>query len=69
MKINIDNNQNFSFELVLQVRDRLGNPTGKKKYYGSNNGNDLATFYNKNCIFEYIGNGIYKIKGKKRGRK
>jgi hypothetical protein len=36
-----------SFELVIQVKDSKGNPTGKTKSIVSNRGSDLLAFYNK----------------------
>ena len=44
-------------EVNFILRDKNGNPTGKRKSFGSNNGKDLAQFYNKHQA--------YRAKGKK----
>ncbi len=36
------------FELVIQVRDSQGNPTGKTKSFVTNNPAELELFYNRN---------------------
>jgi hypothetical protein len=35
------------FQIVLLDRDKNGRPTGKKFVYSSNDGSDLADFYQK----------------------
>lgn len=37
-----------TFELVLNVKDRNGNPTGMKKYFGTDTAEDLANHWNRN---------------------
>lgn len=68
-KLEINHNSNYDFELVLQVRDNLGNPTKKKKYIKANSGSELAKEYNKHCHFEYTSKGVYKVKGRKKRKR
>lgn len=36
------------FELVLQIRDHNGHPTGKTKSFVTDNPEELETYYNRN---------------------
>jgi len=36
---------NYNFELVLQVRDSFGNPTGKTKSFSTDKSDELNEFY------------------------
>ena len=36
-----------SVEIVLQIRDKNGNPTGKTKAYAGSNCKDMSDWYNK----------------------
>lgn len=45
---------NYSFELVLAVRDNMGNPTDKRKSVASDNSSKLWNFYNNaRGVYEY----------------
>lgn len=44
------NKKEFDFELVILVRDRNGNPTGKKKYFGTNSPEELETIWIRNSM-------------------
>jgi hypothetical protein len=44
-------------EVNFVLRDKNGNPTGKRRSFGSDNAKDLANFYNKHQA--------YRAKGKK----
>jgi len=37
-----------NFEIVLQTRDLVGNPTGKTKSFRTDDGNELDDWYTKN---------------------
>lgn len=41
------------FEIVLQIRDGNGQPTGKTKSLKSDHANEISNFYDKNCIWEF----------------
>ena len=47
------------FELVLQVRDHNGNPTGKTKSFVTDQAEELERYYERN-------NGTKKVKKKKK---
>lgn len=47
-KIKLEETQNAKFELVIQVRDRLGNPTGKTKSFTTDNAEQLDNFWERN---------------------
>ena len=40
------------FEIVLQIRDLAGNPTGRTQGYKTDNSTDLDEFYQRNCYRE-----------------
>ena len=40
--------RNGSFEISLQVRDKSGNPTGKTRYFRTDQPDKLATFFEQN---------------------
>lgn len=40
------------FELVLQIRDSLGNPTGKTKSFSTDYADQLESFYLRNAGFK-----------------
>jgi len=48
-KLNFDTKetQKSSVEIILQVRDKNGNPTGKTKAYTGSNCRDMSDWYNK----------------------
>lgn len=46
------------FEIVVQIRDNLGNATGRTKFYSSDNSYDIWQFWNKN-------NGVRKKRRRK----
>ena len=47
-----------SFELVIEILDSQGNPTGKRKSYGSDDADKVSNFWQRN-------KGNYKKKKKK----
>lgn len=47
-KIKLEETQNAKFELVIQIRDRLGNPTGKTKSFKTDNAEELDNFWERN---------------------
>ena len=52
-------NESPKIEVNFVLRDKNGNPTGKRKTFGSDNANDLAKFYNNHQA--------YRAKGKRGG--
>jgi hypothetical protein len=40
----------MSYEITIQIRDSLGNPTGKTKTYVSDKSDEIADFFNRNHI-------------------
>ena len=55
------------FEIVLQHRDKQGNPTGKLACFSSDNSNEIADFYERHeALMKAIQN---KGKGKRRNKK
>lgn len=47
-KIKLEDNNNPRFELVIQIRDSLGNPTGKTKSITTDKAEELDTFLQRN---------------------
>lgn len=47
------------FELVLQIRDHSGNPTGKTKSFVTDSAEELDRYYERN-------NGMKKVKSRKK---
>lgn len=58
LNIGSENTKGSSFELVIQVRDSQGNPTGKTKTFVTDKAEELELFYNRNS-------GKFKKKKKK----
>ena len=54
------------FEVNFILRDKNGKPTGKKKSFGSDDGDELAQFYNRHQSYRAKGK---KGKGKRGGFK
>jgi hypothetical protein len=48
INIGSDQKQDYQFELVIQVRDAQGNPTGKTKSFLTNKAEELESYYNRN---------------------
>lgn len=48
INIGSDQKQEHQFELVIQVRDAQGNPTGKTKSFVTNRAEELESYYNRN---------------------
>ncbi len=48
INIGSEEKQDYQFELVIQVRDAQGNPTGKTKSFLTNKADELETYYNRN---------------------
>jgi Tfp pilus assembly protein PilE len=48
INIGSEQKQDYQFELVIQVRDAQGNPTGKTKAFLTNKADELETYYNRN---------------------
>lgn len=48
-KLNIETKKTNKFEIVIQVRDHAGNPTGKTKSFITDNSEELETWYNRNA--------------------
>ena len=48
-------NESPKIEVNFVLRDKNGNPTGKRKTFGSDNANDLAKFYNKHQAYSAKG--------------
>ena len=48
INIGSEEKQEYQFELVIQVRDAQGNPTGKTKSFLTNKAEELETYYNRN---------------------
>tara|TARA_Y100001938_G_C8030464_1_gene400350 strand:- start:314 stop:520 length:207 start_codon:yes stop_codon:yes gene_type:complete len=42
--------ENSNIEIVLQVRDKNGNPTGRTKAFSSDNARGVSDFYNKQKV-------------------
>ena len=51
MKLNIGSGkkQKSSFEIVVELKDKEGNPTGVKKYYQTDDSSKLHQFWIRNC--------------------
>tara|TARA_A100000172_G_C2940405_1_gene75453 strand:- start:128 stop:328 length:201 start_codon:yes stop_codon:yes gene_type:complete len=50
-KLNFDKKeQKSSVEIVLQVRDHKGNPTGATKTFGSENHKEVSNWYNNQSV-------------------
>lgn len=47
-KIKLEETKNTKFELVIQIRDRLGNPTGKTKSFFTDDAEELEKFWERN---------------------
>lgn len=49
LELNFNNNSEESrkIEIVIQVRDRNGNPTGKTRAYSSDKGSEASAWYAK----------------------
>lgn len=62
--------QSADFEIVLLERDRLGNPTGKKISYMSNEGSKICEFHDKHCEMQKakMGKNKRKRRNKKQGK-
>ena len=61
-KINFEKHKSPRFEIVVQVRDNLGNPTGKTKSFSSDEPEQIEDFYQRNV-------GNFKTKNKKDNKK
>ena len=48
INIGSEEKQEYQFELVIQVRDAQGNPTGKTKSFLTNKAEELESYYNRN---------------------
>ncbi len=59
MDINFKQYSGPKFELVLQIRDHNGNPTGKTKSFVTDSAEELDRYYERN-------NGMKKVKSKKK---
>lgn len=57
-KLKIESREAPKFELVLQIRDNNGNPTGKTKSFITDNAEELDKYWQRN-------NGVKKGKKKK----
>ena len=53
------------FEIAVQIRDNLGNPTGNTRGICSNEGFKIWEFYNKNAPWIWDGEE-YKLRGGRR---
>lgn len=47
-KLKLEENTKPRYELVIQVRDSLGNPTGKTKNISTDKADELDTFLQRN---------------------
>lgn len=58
-KIKFEKVKTAKFELVLQVRDNAGNPTGKTKSFVTDSPEELDRYFERNS-------GMKKVKNKKK---
>lgn len=49
INIGSEQKQDCRFELVIQVRDSQGNPTGKTKSFYTDKADELELFFNRNA--------------------
>ena len=67
-EVSIEKEYSPKFEIVMRVRDLLGNPTGGSKSYASNKAEDIDEFWQRNCFRDKKSNEKSDT-GKSRSRK